>query len=284
MKIIIPEIRLPGRRLGRNINHDPRSLRFVVSPAKVDKSVTWNRHIPILDQGDLGSCTGNAETGLLGSDPFWPALSATIQGELNEAMAVKIYSLATQLDNYAGTYPPDDTGSDGLSVNKAAQQLKFISGYVHATSVDEAKTLIQQGPFIIGTSWTTNMDNPNPQGIIKKPQGGTVRGGHEYVCRERDAENDLWWFDNSWGPTFGKAGRFAYDSNGMEALLAQGGDVTQSVPLSQPPPTPSPGDPDLETWWTATKPWAEGHAFSTKTKAGKAANASIDLAKKKGLL
>ena len=283
MKIIIPEIRYPGRRLGRNINHDPRSLRFVVRPAKVDKSVAWPRHIPILDQGDLGSCTGNAETGLLGSDPFWPTLNATIQSELNEDMAVKIYSMATQIDPYAGEYPPDDTGSDGLSVNKAAKQLNFISGYVHATSVDEAKTLIQQGPFITGTDWTTPMDNPDANGIIKKPASGEVRGGHEYVCRERDAERGLWWFDNSWGTSFGKDGRFAYDDAGLAALMARGGDITQSVPLTEPPPTPTPADPDLEAWWTLTKPWATGHTFSTKTKAGKAANACIDLAKKKGL-
>src|SRR5215471_13722721 len=206
MKIIIPEIKYPGRRLGRNINHDPRSLRFLVPPAKVDKSMTWPRHIPILDQGDLGSCTGNAETGLLGSDPFFPTLP---QGTvLNEDMAVRIYSLATQIDPYEGTYPPEDTGSDGLSVSKAAKQMGFTSGYVHATSVDEAKTLIQQGPFIIGTDWTTNMDSPNSEGIIKKPTGGQVRGGHEYVCRQRDAERDLWWFDNSWGESFGLQGRF----------------------------------------------------------------------------
>ncbi len=282
-KFFIPEIKLGKHRLGRHINHDPRSLRFVVPPAKVDKSVVWPRHIPILDQGNLGSCTGNAETGALGCDPFWPTFDAATQASLNEKMAVKIYSLATTIDPYQGQYPPTDTGSDGLSASKAAKQLNFISGYVWATSLAEAMTLIQNGPFIAGTDWTTNMDKPNSEGIIKDPAGGQVRGGHEYVCRERDADKGLWWFDNSWGGTWGKSGRFAYDDAGLTALLGRGGDLTSSVPLTSPPPVPIPGDPDLVTWWTATKPWATGRTFVAGSKGGVASKACIDLAAKKGL-
>lgn len=284
MKIFIPEIKVAAAgRLGRHINHDPRSLHYKVQPAKADKSVTWERHIPILDQGNLGSCTGNAETGLLGSDPFFPAFDHEIQSHINEDLAIKLYSLATKIDPYGGEYPPDDTGSDGLSVSKAAQQMNFISGYVWATTVEEAIALIQQGPFITGTDWTTAMDHPNSEGIILKPASGSVRGGHEYVCRQRDSSRGLWWFDNSWGDSWGKAGRFAYDDAGMAALLARGADITQSVPLTSPAPEPTPGDPDLVAWAADTKPWATSHTFSTMTKAGRAANAAIKLAKKKGL-
>ncbi|MFC4587824.1 hypothetical protein [Sphaerisporangium corydalis] len=31
----------------------------------------WERALPILDQGDLGSCTGNAAAGALGTAPYW---------------------------------------------------------------------------------------------------------------------------------------------------------------------------------------------------------------------
>jgi hypothetical protein len=168
-------------------------------------------------------------------------------------------------------------------VNKAAQQLGYIGGYVHATSVAEAVSLIQKGPFIVGTNWTTNMDNCPSSGIIKNPAGGTVRGGHEYECFGRDAVKDLWWFCNSWGPTWGKAGTFAYNSAGLAALLAQAGDATQPTPITAPPPTPTPGDPDLDAWWKLTQPWTKEHHSTTST-AGKAAYASIDLAKKKGLI
>lgn len=284
IKLRIPEIILRNHRLGRNLNHDPRSLLYKVQPAKVDKTVEWTRRVPVFDQGNIGSCTGNAEAGLLGTDPFFPTLPQNLS--IDEALAVKIYSLATKIDPYEGTYPPDDTGSDGLSVSKAAQQLGFISGYVWATSVDEAKTLIQQGPFIIGTVWTSNMDKPNSAGIITNPASGTVRGGHEYECFKRDKEADLWWFFNSWGGSWGYKGMFAYNSAGLAALLAKMGDVTQSVPLTAPPPEPTPppdSDQDLIDWWKAAKPWATGRTFSSKTTAGKAAQASKDLAAKKGL-
>lgn len=278
----IKEHKISQYRLGRHINHDPRSFLYRVAPAKVDVSVVWARHIPILDQGNLGSCTGNAECGEVGCTPCFEALPKGVV--LDEDYAVKIYSLATKLDPYQGEYPPDDTGSDGLSVCKAAQQLGLISGYVHAMSLNEAKTLIQQGPFIFGTIWTTNLDSPNSDGFVKYPAKGTVRGGHEILCRERDAQKGWWWFDNSWGADWGKNGRFAIDDAGLTALLAQDGDMTQSVPVSEPPPDPNPNpDPDLATWWLETKPWATSRDWSSKTKAGKAALACIDLANKKGL-
>jgi hypothetical protein len=54
-------------RLGRHVRHDPRSRAYQVRPrAPLAKSVSWERQTPILDQGDLGSCTGNAACGVLG--------------------------------------------------------------------------------------------------------------------------------------------------------------------------------------------------------------------------
>ncbi len=37
----------------------------------------WERVVPILDQGELGSCTSNAGTGALGTQPFYQAAGAT---------------------------------------------------------------------------------------------------------------------------------------------------------------------------------------------------------------
>jgi hypothetical protein len=57
-------------RLGRHVQHDPRSLRYAhgVLPKTAIKTVDWTRRAPIFDQGQLGSCTGNAAAGLLGTD------------------------------------------------------------------------------------------------------------------------------------------------------------------------------------------------------------------------
>jgi hypothetical protein len=236
--IRIDEQIVPGQRLGRHVKHDPRSLRYLVQPATVPQTKVWTRHIPVLDQGDLGSCTGNATTGVLGSEPFYDTLTSAQQQTLNEKQAVAFYSLATQLDDYPQNYPPTDTGSDGLDVAKAAQQLGYISGYLHITSVAAAQTAILAGPFIVGTNWMSGMDNPDPSGRVHAT--GSVRGGHEYQCIGYHADTDLWEFVNSWGSGWGLGGRFLYSSADFAKLLAADGDATTFVPITQPAPAPAP--------------------------------------------
>jgi hypothetical protein len=237
---VIPEFPIANRRLGRHVHRDSRSLAYKVIADGTAVSASWARKTPVLDQGDLASCTGNAACGVLGTEPFYTTLAADMQVglKLDEDEAVSLYSRATQLDSYVGTYKPDDTGSDGLSVAKAAQKAGLISGYQHITSVAAAQTAIQSGPFIVGTDWFDGMDNPDPNGLVKAT--GNVRGGHEYECDEYDAINDLWWFWNSWGPGFGVRGRFCYSSGTFAQLLSRDGDATVFVPITSPAPTPTP--------------------------------------------
>lgn len=234
----IPEDVIPGRRLGRHVNHDPRSLNFLVRPDGTVASKRWTRRTPILDQGDLGSCTGNAATGVLGTDPFYATLGGKL---LDENEAISLYSTATALDSFPGTYPPTDTGSDGLSVAKAAKAAGLISGYTHITTIPAAQTAIQTGPFIVGSDWYEGFDTPDADGVVQPT--GAVRGGHEYECVSYDALNDLWEFANSWGPTWGVAGHFCYSTATFAKLLAAQGDATVFVPINQPAPTPTPPGP-----------------------------------------
>ena len=118
-------------RLGRHVEHDPRSWSFSAGTSAV-KTVTHQRHGKAFDQGDLGSCTGNAMAGLLMTDPFW------VQGRtLTEADAVKLYKVATTLDSIPGKYPPTDTGSSGLGVMKAAVKAGYIAGYAHTFALNQ---------------------------------------------------------------------------------------------------------------------------------------------------
>ncbi|MGZ4617197.1 MAG: C1 family peptidase [Frankiaceae bacterium] len=256
----------PGLRLGRNVHHDPRSLRYLVQPPGVVQTKIWVRKIPILDQGNIRSCTGNATVGALGTGPLYDALTPVQRNALNEDEAVRIYSLATQLDPFQGTYPPTDSGSDGLDAAKAAQKLGYLSGYQHITSIAAAQTAIVSGPFIVGTNWYSSMDNPDADGVVTV--GGTVRGGHEYCCFGFDAEADLWHFANSWGTSWGKDGTFAYSTASFQKLLAQQGDATVLVPISQPAPTPTPPTPapsvipaDILAWarLAVTQGWRSHH-------------------------
>jgi hypothetical protein len=236
----LEEVVVEGKRLGRHVNHDPRSKQYRVARAATIVSRRWERKTPILDQGNLGSCTGNAATGALGTEPFYDTLSGQLATglKLDEAEAVSIYSRATEIDPYQGTYPPDDTGSDGLSVAKAAKERGLISGYVHALGLDELLAGLQVGPMLVGTRWLTGMDDPDASGRVHAT--GSVRGGHEYLCVGVDVEAQLLWFDNSWGTGFGLDGTFCMSYEDMRTLLADDGDATQFVPLSQPAPTPTP--------------------------------------------
>lgn len=236
----IPEAVVSGRRLGRHVHHDPRSLQYQVVPDGTVKTVRWDRSIPVLDQGDVGSCTGNAATGHLGTAPEYATLTSQIAAghlHLDEADALTLYSAAEVIDG-DGPYPPNDNGSSGLSVAKAAKNAGLISGYTHMTSLAACQTAIQGGPFIVGSDWHSSMDNPDANGLVTV--SGTVRGGHEYECIGYDAATDLWEFVNSWGTSYGKAGHFFYSSASLMKLLAADGDATQFTPLSQPAPVPTP--------------------------------------------
>jgi hypothetical protein len=128
-----------GMRLGRNQWLDARSLTYMVendvrAMSTALQSQEWERVLVILDQGHLGSCTGNAGTGALGTQPFYDAvghkvLPAPDDGQAAEKFAVTLYSDATQVDGYPGVYPPEDTGSSGLAICKVLTTRGIIHAY-----------------------------------------------------------------------------------------------------------------------------------------------------------
>lgn len=149
-------------RLGRRVHHDPRSLRYLYPAHEVAGlvSVRHERHIDVLDQGDLGACTGFAAEGALGTSPLWEAIPEGTPGRPNASngdfdtdWARKLYSTATQLDDFDGAWPPTDTGSSGLAVAKACVKAGLISGYTHCTSLDAALKALSRQPVIAGINW-----------------------------------------------------------------------------------------------------------------------------------
>jgi len=246
----IEEQVIPEMRLGRHVGHDPRSLRYPFrAPGLPLTNARWSAdNDTILDQGNLGSCTGNATTGSLicsaNSNPLHARLSATQISTLTEALAVKIYSRATEIDSYSGTYEPDDTGSDGLSVAKAAQEMGLISSYSHCFTWQDAVTALTVSPIIVGINWYSGFDDPDSSGLVHR--AGTIRGGHEICFDEVDSDNKLVWFRNSWSDQWGVRGRACMTWDTFNAILAEDGDATVLAPLAVPvpPPVPTPPTPD----------------------------------------
>lgn len=209
-------------RLKRHIHHDSKSWEFKFNTTGLlVVSTTHSRYIPILNQGQVGSCTGNAGEGNISTSPF-PNKDNKIYPR-NEFGALKLYGAAQVIDGNK-PYPLSDTGSSGLSIAKALLKAGLISSYQHTFSLDDALKAGSKYPFITGTYWYDSMYTPETDGRVH-PLGKIV-GGHEYLCREIDAVNKKVWFDNSWGDQWGIKGRFYMTFDDYGKLLQEQGDVT----------------------------------------------------------
>lgn len=265
---VIPEVVVPGKRLGRHVRHDSRNLQY--RHVRQDRALTsqlWTRNISILDQGNIGSCTANMGVGALGTDPLYAALPAA-HPALNEQFAVQIYSAEETLDG-DGPYPPQDNGSTGPTCGQVLKTLGLISGYTHCLSLDDILDALEDGPVGIGSNWYDSMDTPDSSGLVTISPDATVRGGHEYLCRGKDTDQQLVHLDNSWGTTWGVQGSFSYSYATLERLLGEQGDGTVPIPLTspapvpvpvppQPAPDPGPDDADL-VLFRKVQPWVGQH-------------------------
>jgi hypothetical protein len=223
-KIIIKIIkeRSGPHRLGRQVEHDPQSRAFSAGTAAI-KAVMYKRHGKPFEQGDLGSCTGNAMAGVLMTEPLW------VPGRhLTEDDAVKLYKSATKLDNIPGNYPPNDTGSTGLGVMKAAVKAKYITGYAHTFSLEQLLGSLSLKPGILGINWYDSFDAAKPNGECPLTAHAKIRGGHEVQLFGIDPKKERVWCYQSWGPTWGgrKNGTFWFSYKTLRRLLDEQGDAT----------------------------------------------------------
>jgi hypothetical protein len=209
-------------RTGRNAWFDAQSLAYMVENDVEEMfftkpvSKSWDRKVAILDQGNLGSCTGNAGTGTVGTEPYFSVVGAKftkVFGSFAEPAAVEVYHEATIADPYPGTYPPDDTGSSGLAVCKVLKSKGIIGGYRWARTPHGLATLLQSGPVMWGAPWYEGWFDPDRNGFVDTGTWGGIAGGHEFEnfsieINSQDFYKSVLTFDNSWGTSWGDAGRF----------------------------------------------------------------------------
>lgn len=208
-------------RLGRHIIHDDRSWNYRITvPALPTAPVMHERHEPIWDQGQVGSCTANAALGMLVTGPLWKPTYA-----FTEIDAVELYKEETRIDDAAipGHYPPDDTGSSGLYSCKALQKRGLIKSYGFMFTTAAVLGQLGLTPVSIGIPWYESMFNPNRNGVVSIK--GRVAGGHQICFDGIDPKKKLVRFANSWGTGWGKSGWGYMSFTTLDHLLKQGGDA-----------------------------------------------------------
>lgn len=233
-RIAIPELIVPGKRLGRHIHIDDRSANFPaeLAPALVSVTHQSGPGLP-LNQAETSSCTAHALVGALNTVPHW----ASGQPVLGEPDAYQVYSAEEILEGF-GPYPPNDQGGSGTEVCQAGRNAGWLSAYQQAADINAALAALVLRPVITGINWFTSFDTPDPSGMVSIAPNATVRGGHEIAAIAIDVASELVWFPNSWGTAYGvpfagiPGGCFCMRFSTWETLLGQGGDVT--VPRTAP--------------------------------------------------
>lgn len=187
-------------RLGRNIVHDVRSRSFAYG-ASIDTTTWYTRKIRLYDpipnpNQCHGECTCTTKC------MMFNAVGNRKKGQvLNMDMAHKLYSKATSIDPFPGSWTaPDweDTGSSGLAAAKAAQTYKLGAEYNFLfNGANETVQAIMEGHTVaVGSYWYNDMFDPDDNGFVE-PTGG-VAGGHEYLARGYIEPKDAivircWW-------------------------------------------------------------------------------------------
>lgn len=175
-----------------------RIARLYPAPKAPLRSV-MHAHGPVLNQGQIGCCTGNDVIDCLNAAPL-------LEGPFDEQDARGVYSLATRIDNIPGQWPPDDTGSTNIAAAKAAVRLGLASGYTHCQTFEHFLAALVLQPVMFASEWTADMFHPAPDGQVRPT--GPVQGGHSYAAIGLDVEQERVWFLNSWGSSWGVGGTF----------------------------------------------------------------------------
>jgi hypothetical protein len=274
--------------LGGNIHLDSRSWNYALQPkATPIKSVRHPQFIDILDQGQVGSCSGEGSTSCAYHSPFYADGDPSWAYTANQPGAYTWYSENTREDSYNGTwiYPPapgsgDDTGSDSTTASRVAKEAGISSGYQMSGDLDSSLETLQDRPGITGIPWYNSMFTVGSDGLVDVDATSGLAGGH-LLCVDEVVTTDapgngtgviLVGGPQSWGLGWGANGRWYMKASDWWALRKQQGDCFFWTPKSQPAPTPTPGptpapsptptpgDPMTdEQLWTMAQPFIKQH-------------------------
>ncbi len=201
-------------------------------PAKLPSSVDLRPQCPpVADQGQLGSCTGNALAGALefleikDNDPYVElsrlfiyyderAFEHTVQSDSGAQIRDGIKTLAKKGVCSEKCWPYDIsefTVKPPAPCFKEAAKHKILV-YARIQSVDEMKACLADGyPFVFGFSVYESFESQEvaQTGIVQMPQPDEKQmGGHAVVGVGYDDSQERFIVRNSWGENWGMKGYF----------------------------------------------------------------------------
>lgn len=221
-------------KLGRKRGPLSKARKASYVEAAGVSSAFWPPLIPsAIDQRDLGACTGFATVDARLSKPFALFTLPKPYGEFStiadfEGLARDIYSGATKRDPWPGSWPPNDTGSNGSSALAEAKSKGVVDSFYSVATLADLQIALQSGPCIAGVDWYDGMFSPDNCGQLSMT--GAIAGGHEVAFVGVDVDRKLIWGLNSWGDGFGvrwenHGGYFNLTYGTVSKLLAADGEI-----------------------------------------------------------
>jgi hypothetical protein len=218
-----------GRRQSKDERDKNYMMKRLLAPAGtvLPTSKKWPIASKNLDQGNFGTCVGNAWTNFLRCAP--------IQSTADESMALKIYDSAILLDEWTDN-DQDAARQMGTSVRGGAMAvagMKRLASYLWAFDLQPAvEWVLTKGPVVLGTTWYDSMMKPDVSGIVQIKPRAKALGGHAYLWRGADTKLALAYCCNSWGDDWGLSGNFAIPFRDLETLIHDDGEACTAVQRS----------------------------------------------------
>jgi C1A family cysteine protease len=202
----------------------PESMILKALPSVTDLSSGCG---PVLDQGQLGSCTANAtsgaitfiDPGFLGSRLFMYYNGRALEGTVSVDSGCQLRDVVSQVVKVGVCWEsqwPYDIGafaSKPWPQEYAMARKDLLIQYLSiAQDVNHMKACLAAGfPFIYGfTAYESfESDAVAASGIVPMPgKREEIAGGHAVMCIGYDDSTSMFLCRNSWGSDWGLAGNF----------------------------------------------------------------------------